>query len=105
MTLSFTVTALLSFLKIEHLANPGAPILTFCRILTIFAFGWIVWRKKSLTYWILFGLFAGLQDNGLFILVILAAAFSVRLASILWRIELWHPWAGQPGGPALARED
>lgn len=61
LTLSFTVTALLSFLKIEHLANPGAPILTFCRILTIFAFGWIVWRKKSLTYWILFGLFAGAE--------------------------------------------
>ena len=58
---SFTITALLSFLKMEHFFDPGSPIITVCRILTIVAFGWLAWRKKSLTFWILFGLVAGAE--------------------------------------------
>ena len=58
---SFTVTALFSFLKMVHIADLSAPLLTCCRVLTIFAFGWLAWRKKSLTYWILFGLVAGAE--------------------------------------------
>ena len=44
-----------------HIADLSAPLLTCCRVLTIFAFGWLAWRKKSLTYWILFGLVAGAE--------------------------------------------
>ena len=58
---SFTVTALLSFLKMVHIADLSAPFLTSCRILSIAAFGMMAWRKKSLTYWILFGLVAGAE--------------------------------------------
>ena len=58
---SFTVTALFSFLKMVHIADLSAPFLTSCRILSIAAFGMMAWRKKSLTYWILFGLVAGAE--------------------------------------------
>ena len=44
-----------------HIADLSVPLLTCCRVLTIFAFGWLAWRKKSLTYWILFGLVAGAE--------------------------------------------
>jgi len=58
---SLSITALLSFLKIFRLADPGNQILTISRLLTIFAFALLAWRKKSLTVWILFGLVAGAE--------------------------------------------
>jgi len=58
---SLTITVLLSFLKIFHLADLSGDSLTVCRMLTILAFGLTAWRKKSLTIWILFGLVAGTE--------------------------------------------
>ena len=58
---TLTVTVLLSFLKIFHVEDAGDSLLTFFRIFTILAFGFIAWRKKSLTFWILFGLVAGAE--------------------------------------------
>jgi len=61
MIVSLTVTVVISFLKIVHLADTGSQLLAICRILTILAFGIIAWQKKSLTIWILFGLVAGAE--------------------------------------------
>ena len=58
---TLTVTALLSFLKIAHVADLSDQLLTTCRILTILAFGLTAWRKKSLTVWILLSLVAGAE--------------------------------------------
>jgi proton glutamate symport protein len=58
---SLTLTVLLSFLKIFHIADAGIEILTLTRILTILAFALIAWQKKSLTIWILLGLIAGAE--------------------------------------------
>jgi len=58
---SFTVTVLLSFLKMFNLVDLNIDLLRFCRILTILMFGIFAWRKKSLTIWILFGLVAGAE--------------------------------------------
>lgn len=58
---SLTVTALLSFLKFVQVADPGYPLLTTSRIVSILAFGLVAWRKRSLTVWILFSLVAGAE--------------------------------------------
>ncbi len=61
LTGAITVTVVLSFIKMFHVADPRDGFLTFSRILTILAFTLIAWRKKSLTVWILLGLVAGAE--------------------------------------------
>lgn len=58
---TFTVTVLFSLLKIYHLVNWSSELLMVGRMATIAAFGLLAWRKKSLTFWILFGLVAGAE--------------------------------------------
>jgi proton glutamate symport protein len=58
---SLTITVILSFLKLFKIADLSDQLLTACRVLTILFFGLTAWRKKSLTVWILFGLFAGAE--------------------------------------------
>lgn len=59
--ISVTITALLSFMNIFHLAELSSELLTGCRMLTILAFGLTAWRRKSLTIWILLSLVAGAE--------------------------------------------
>ncbi len=56
-----TLTVVLSFFKLIHLADFGNQLLTSCRILAIVAFAMVAWKKKSLTIWILLGLVAGAE--------------------------------------------
>jgi len=56
-----TITVFLSFLNFFHLADLGSGLLTGSRMLTILVIGFIAWRKKTLTIWILLGLVAGAE--------------------------------------------
>lgn len=59
--IALTVTVLVSFLKIFHIAELNDGFLAVCRMITILAFSLIAWKKKSLTIWILLGLVAGAE--------------------------------------------
>jgi len=61
LTGSFSVTALLTLLKMMQFTDLNDQWLGACRIVTIGAFCLMAWRKKSLTYWILLGLVAGAE--------------------------------------------
>jgi proton glutamate symport protein len=61
LVVSVTVTALLSLLKFAHIVEPSALLLTTFRIVSILVFGFVAWKKKSLTVWILFSLVAGAE--------------------------------------------
>lgn len=58
---ALTVTVLVSFLKIFHIAELSDSFLAVCRMITILAFAFVAWNKKSLTLWILLGLVAGAE--------------------------------------------